>query len=304
MPLSKTLISAIEKNLISHINFSCSRLTLSDIYLFTEALKHNYGIKYLDLSYNHLCILQMYLDNATIGTNLAVGISASSIKCLNISGCGIKFDDIERFIAPMVKTSKSLTSLDLSKNCISNKGATELFGALKFNTTIESLYLSDNSITDPVVNSLVELMKTNSTITYFDFSHNLLSTGVFSLLIPNIYPDKDVATTFNFYENKKIKPFQYSYFSTINRSLKFLINLEDTENYKKQQSKKIIKVNFCGAEFGYEEFSFFSDTNPYKPYLRNSRSELYHPFDLSYLDHQIEETTMLGAFEPSIEVLE
>ena len=71
-----------------------------------------------------------------------------------------------------LKVNTSLSSLDLSRNSIGNKGANLLAQALRVNTSLSSLDLSRNSIGIEGANSLAQALRVNTSFSSFALSRN------------------------------------------------------------------------------------------------------------------------------------
>ena len=74
-----------------------------------------------------------------------------------------------------IKVNKTLTNLNLSRNGISNAGAISIAEAIKVNNTLTNLNLSFNGISDAGATSIFETMKVNMTLTNLDLSQNRIS---------------------------------------------------------------------------------------------------------------------------------
>ena len=81
-----------------------------------------------------------------------------------------------------LKVNTSLTSSNLSYNCIGDEGASSLSEALRVNTSLTSLDLSWNSIHAQGANSLSEALRVNTSLTSLDLSWNSIhAQGAHSL---------------------------------------------------------------------------------------------------------------------------
>ena len=84
-------------------------------------------------------------------------------------------DIFVRDLAEALITNHTLTVLNLSGNKITNIGAQALSKMLKTNETLIHLHLSRNKITDIGVQVLAEMLKINKTLTYLDLSVNQIT---------------------------------------------------------------------------------------------------------------------------------
>ncbi|KAG0251559.1 hypothetical protein BGZ95_006864, partial [Linnemannia exigua] len=75
-------------------------------------------------------------------------------------------------LAEMLRTSSTITILNLRKTLLEDNGAVALSEALKTNSTLTTLDLSSNSIEDNGAVALSDALKTNSTLTTLDLSLN------------------------------------------------------------------------------------------------------------------------------------
>jgi hypothetical protein len=116
----------------------------------------------------------------------------SNLKVLKMSSTGLG-DGIEHF-ARLVETTKSLKSLDLSANSISDDGATALGNALTFNRSIRSLCLKRNKIGDSGIQVLAAALVSNTVLEVLDVGGNIIvraalpptrEPSVFLLLLPD-----------------------------------------------------------------------------------------------------------------------
>jgi hypothetical protein len=89
-------------------------------------------------------------------------------------------------IAEALKSNTSLTYLDLSKNEISDAGATSIAEALKSNTSLTNLDLSGNQISDAGAIPIAEALKSNTSLTNLDLNDNQISDEMERILMdPN-----------------------------------------------------------------------------------------------------------------------
>ena len=78
-------------------------------------------------------------------------------------------------LAQALHHNSTLNTLDLSRNNISDAGATALAQALHHNSTLERLDLSSNNISDAGATALAQALHHNSTLKELDLSHNNIS---------------------------------------------------------------------------------------------------------------------------------
>ena len=109
-------------------------------------------------------------------------LERKTIKQLFIQSSSITRDDILSF--SQLSTNRSLTTLALFNDSISDDGVIALAKLLQDNETLENLYLEHNSgITSDSAKSLAELLLTNETLTYLDlYRTNIDAAGVLVLI--------------------------------------------------------------------------------------------------------------------------
>jgi hypothetical protein len=75
-------------------------------------------------------------------------------------------------LAPLLKRTSTLTTLDLSCNAIRDQGAEDLASALTFNTSLRNLILSDNPLGNYGVNSILKALGANTRLQNLDLSNS------------------------------------------------------------------------------------------------------------------------------------
>ena len=92
-----------------------------------------------------------------------------------INECKRQESDFHSCLAKSFGTGLNLTYFDLSKNDISDAGATCIAEAIKVNKTLTNLNLFDNFICDAGATSIAEAIKVNNTLTNLNLSMNDIS---------------------------------------------------------------------------------------------------------------------------------
>ena len=111
--------------------------------------------------------------NAGKGTNVVLEV---------IDECTREKSDFHSQLARSFGTGLNLTSFNLSRNGISNAGATSIAEAIKVNKTLTNLCLSDNRISDAGATSVAEAIRVNKKLTDLDLSDNrICDTGATSI---------------------------------------------------------------------------------------------------------------------------
>ena len=138
-----------------------------------KMLQINKSLTHLDLSKNTIsdsaiCWIFEYVQHNTTLVNLNLSDSA----------CILSNPETARSLTKMLKTNKSLTHLDLSKNTLLDSAAQSIFVGLQQNTAVVNLNLSDTGITVAdldTASSLTKMLKINKSLTHLNLSKNLLS---------------------------------------------------------------------------------------------------------------------------------
>jgi len=83
----------------------------------------------------------------------------------------------------MLKTTSTLTTLNLQNNLISDNGAQALSEALKINSSLTTLNLKSNLIGDSGAQTLAQALKSNSSPTTLDLRRNNGFGGTLALVL-------------------------------------------------------------------------------------------------------------------------
>ncbi|CAF1511367.1 unnamed protein product, partial [Didymodactylos carnosus] len=109
-------------------------------------------------------------DIETTADKLKLG----QVYVLNLSGKLASKEDI-MVIAEALKINKTLTTLWIAENNISDQGAMAVAEALKINKTLTTLWIAKNNISDQGGTAIAEALKINKTLTYLSISQNNIS---------------------------------------------------------------------------------------------------------------------------------
>jgi Ran GTPase-activating protein (RanGAP) involved in mRNA processing and transport len=118
------------------------------------------------------------LNNNSIGSSQACKRIAFALmrnvnlRVLKIGGTGLS-EGIEH-IARLVETTKSLTTLDLSANSITDEGVAALGNALTFNKSIRSLCLKRNKIGNDGIATVSAALVANNVLEVLDVGGNII----------------------------------------------------------------------------------------------------------------------------------
>jgi len=104
-----------------------------------------------------------------------------AVTKLNLSRNNIG-DESAKAISEALRTNTTLTKLDLYKNKIGVEGVKAIGEMLKTNTTLKKLNLSSNDIKDEGAKAIGEALKVNITLEYLDLQCNKLETEGYELL--------------------------------------------------------------------------------------------------------------------------
>ncbi|XP_066024113.1 NLR family CARD domain-containing protein 3-like isoform X4 [Pocillopora verrucosa] len=94
-----------------------------------------------------------------------------------INECKREKSDFHSHLLKSFGTGLNLTNLDLSRNRISDAGATCIAEAIKVNKTLTNLYLHNNGISAAGATCIAEAIKVNKTLTNLDLSGNDISAA-------------------------------------------------------------------------------------------------------------------------------
>ncbi len=152
--------------------------TLKDLNLAECKIK-SYGASFLASAFavNKSLVSITLSHNAVGGTQASKRIAYalmrnSSLKHLTVCDCGIS-EGIEHF-ARFLETTKSLCSLNLSANGISDEGALQLGNALTVNRSLTKLCLKRNKIGDEGIAMLSAALVVNDVVAELDLGGNLI----------------------------------------------------------------------------------------------------------------------------------
>ena len=162
-------------NKLSLINVILQHSTKQSGPALIKMLRVNKALEYLDLSGNyvksaiHSCIFEGLQHNTTL-THLI----------LHKMDIQVSDPSTARSLTNMLQLNKTLTHLDLSKNCaFSQRGACCIFNSLQHNTTLTHLFLSDNYVVQRDHNNLVTvgslnlMLQVNKSLTHLDLSKSI-----------------------------------------------------------------------------------------------------------------------------------
>ncbi|MFN8832266.1 MAG: hypothetical protein ACK5WS_00480 [Alphaproteobacteria bacterium] len=96
------------------------------------------------------------------------------VLSINLYNTDISAEEAKH-IGDLLKTNKTLKSIDYAWSKIADAGVQHICEALKVNKTLKSIHLSWNQITDAGVQHLCDLLKTNKTLKSIDLSHNQIT---------------------------------------------------------------------------------------------------------------------------------
>jgi Ran GTPase-activating protein (RanGAP) involved in mRNA processing and transport len=188
---TRHLISVLKNNTsitrldLSHSNLEESEYFDNDVIKeFTALLSHQSTLKYLNISSNN--------NLGEIGAKYFSDVFASNttLTGLNLSYCGIKTEGFAsvanklkynttlqtiklggedagincQILIEVLKTNKSITSIDLSENDINAEIAEGLANMLKMNNTIKTFHLGDNPITNTGAKHIGKMLEINKTL--------------------------------------------------------------------------------------------------------------------------------------------
>lgn len=119
------------------------------------------------LNVSHSCLNAKNKDNMAIAEALKTNDSLLSLDHSNVSlfSCATIFADV-------IKSNKTLTSLNLEHCSIIDKGGVLILEAMKHNTSIRILNIGSNSFKERSFQALIELLKMNQVLTDLNCSNN------------------------------------------------------------------------------------------------------------------------------------
>lgn len=141
---------------------SLEQVILSNITLTTKGMTYDSVVEMMLVSCPELKVLK--LDNVPVRAKSVSTLKyCESLQTLAFTNIG--FNDVDaKMIADSVESNKSVTSVDLSGNCISDVGCKSLRLCLEKNTTITEISLSGNSISGAESGMLVSKLNTRAAI--------------------------------------------------------------------------------------------------------------------------------------------
>ncbi|CAF4558765.1 unnamed protein product, partial [Didymodactylos carnosus] len=119
--------------------------------------------------------VQSDMKNNKHRISLSVLNDLDNDKSFDFSNKGLSAKDARTAVANTLKINKTVISLNISNNNISNEGVTSIVDALKINKTVFSLYVSNNNISNEGATSIADALKINTTLKNLDISHNKIS---------------------------------------------------------------------------------------------------------------------------------
>ncbi|CAF3298106.1 unnamed protein product [Rotaria sp. Silwood2] len=181
---------AIIKKHCKRIRLRDNNFTSNSSSILSTGLYNNTTLKSLDLRNNHLSDLGVEI--------LALSIIHSNIETLNLESNDITAEGAQ-YIAQILRNSRTLTELYLSKNYLGDRGVKFLANALSENkidtqeqsnngifvtnqTMLQHLYLGQNNITDEGLKYLCDMLKTNRTLSWLWLTGNEISNQGVKLL--------------------------------------------------------------------------------------------------------------------------
>jgi hypothetical protein len=136
-----------------------NKITSTGVSIIAKGLNNNATVEVLILHDNQLCDLGVQSLTKVLSLNNVI------LKVLGLESTGIT-DEGAGYLAEMLKTNKTLTSLGLGENDISNRGVQLLANALsQHNNTLQELYLLKNKVvSDLCIDSIIQMLKHNRTL--------------------------------------------------------------------------------------------------------------------------------------------
>ncbi|CAF0750060.1 unnamed protein product [Rotaria sp. Silwood1] len=202
---------AIIKNHCKRIRLRDNNFTSYCTTILSEGLYNNTTLKSLDLRNNHLSDLGVQI--------LALSIIHSNVETLNLESNDITSEGAQ-YLAQILRNSRTLTELYLSKNFLGDRGVKYLANALSEDTIniqeqsnnsisvanqtiLQHLYLGQNDITDEGIKYLCDMLKTNQTLSWLWLTDNKISNQGVKFL-SNILVDYNMTLEWLFLESNKL----------------------------------------------------------------------------------------------------
>lgn len=114
-------------------------------------------------------------------TKTKMEVAASAVDdqdvAIDISGCGLEQDDIERFATKLASAPLAVTSLDASANTFHRRGADSIIKMCSAATNLRELSIAGNNIQAPGAAAVVRsVAASNKELVRLDLSNNFLTT--------------------------------------------------------------------------------------------------------------------------------
>ena len=121
-----------KKRCVTHLNLGSNHLSGNTLQCLALSLKHNIGLRALDLSYNDCLVYGS--EQLGLGLRENTSLLTSNLFANSIGSAGV------RHVADALKTNKCLTCLQLGGNGVTADGAIHLASALESNRTLNTLF--------------------------------------------------------------------------------------------------------------------------------------------------------------------
>mmetsp|Transcript_14252 Transcript_14252/g.12568 ORF Transcript_14252/g.12568 Transcript_14252/m.12568 type:complete len:155 (+) Transcript_14252:349-813(+) len=140
--------------------------------ILSHALKMNPYLTHLNLENNELSKGDSFYKITILLK------SNKFITSLNLSKCDLNIDDAENIAKGLIE-NQGLTSLNLSQNKITTKGAIHIFESLRSeHTKLKSLDVSSNNIESKAIESLVKTIEVNTVLQKLNLHNNMICEKV------------------------------------------------------------------------------------------------------------------------------
>lgn len=155
---------ALNKRNCKRIRLRENFITAHGCSILSEGLYNNQNLESLDLRKNQISDMGVQF--------LSLAIVYSNLKTLNLESNEITAEGAV-YLAQILKNSRTLAELYLSKNHLGNRGTEILANALSTEqSSLQHLYLGQNEITDEGVKYLSEMLKNNRILTWLWLTEN------------------------------------------------------------------------------------------------------------------------------------
>ena len=175
-------------NILSHIDFDCSLITLDlsctqidekCVKYISEKFDKIISIRILNLSFNDLSSACIYIKNLLI--------KETNLKSLKLNSCSIK--DKEMLIFQGLSKNKNLETFDLSKNNLSilnNENNIDLISFFKENHVLKNLILNNTKLNDGFLLNFSDGIISNYNLKKISISNNDFTNKYINELIDSI----------------------------------------------------------------------------------------------------------------------